>query len=48
MTSVPAPISKQPRSDFAVNFSCRKTNAITRVMTTLSLSTGTTFDASPI
>ena len=46
--SVPAPIRAQPIRDFAVNFSCRNTKANTSVMITLSLSIGTTFDASPI
>ena len=48
MRSVPTPISTQPMSDFGVKLSCKNTNASTSVMTTLSLSTGTTFDASPI
>ena len=34
--------------DFAVNSSCRNTNASTSVMITLSLSMGTTLDAWPI
>ncbi len=34
--------------DLAVNCSCRKTKAKTSVITTLSLSTGTTLEASPI
>ena len=41
-------MSRQPIRDLAVNFSWRNTNASTSVITTLSLSTGTTFDASPI
>ena len=48
MTSVPAPIRIQPIRDFVVNSSCRKIKASTSVMTTLSLSTGTTLEASPI
>ena len=48
MTSVPAPIRIQPIRDFMVNSSCRKIKASTSVMTTLSLSTGTTLEASPI
>ena len=48
MTSVPAPIRIQPIRDFTVNSSCRKIKASINVMTTLSLSTGTTLDASPI
>lgn len=48
ISSVPAPMSKQPIRDLGVKRSCRNTNASTSVMTTLSLSIGTTFDASPI
>ena len=48
ISRVPAPIRTQPIRDFVLNSSCRKTNANTSVMTTLSLSIGTTFDASPI
>ena len=47
MMSVPAPIRIHPIRDFAVNCSCRNTNASISVMTTLNLSIGTTFDASP-
>ena len=47
MNSVPAPIRMQPIRDFAVNSSCRKTKASTKVITTLSLSMGTTFEVSP-
>ena len=46
--NVPAPIKMQPISDLVVNCSCRNTNASTSVMTTLSLSIGTTLEASPI
>ena len=45
--NVPIPISKHPSSDFNVNCSCKNTKARTSVITTLNLSTGTTFDASP-
>ena len=48
ISNVPAPIRMQPISECTVNFSCRKTKASTSVMTTLSLSTGTTREASPI
>ena len=48
ISRVPAPIKAQPRSDFAVKSSCRNTKANTSVMMTLSLSTGTTLEASPI
>ena len=48
ISSVPAPMRTQPRTDLAVTFSWRKTKARIRVMTTLNLSTGTTLDASPI
>ena len=48
ISSVPAPMSKQPIRDLGVKRSCRNMNASTSVMTTLSLSIGTTFDASPI
>ncbi len=47
ITSVPAPISRQPTSDFTVNCSCRKRNARASVMSTDSLSMGTTFETSP-
>ena len=46
--SVPAAISRQPMRDLGVNFSWRNTKARTSVNTTLSLSTGTTLEASPI
>ena len=45
---VPMPIRMQPIKDFGVNFSCRNTKASTKVIITLNLSTGTTFDTSPI
>lgn len=45
--SVPAPINAHPIKDFIEKLSCRNTNAIISVITTLSLSTGTTFDAFP-
>ena len=45
--SVPAPISTQPTTSFTDTSSCSSKNASTRVMTTLSLSIGTTFEASP-
>lgn len=48
ITNVPVAIKTQPINDFAVNCSCKNTNARTRVITTLNLSIGTTFDASPI
>ncbi len=48
ITNVPAPIRMHPISDFIVNSSCKKTNAIKSVSTTLNLSIGTTFEASPI
>ena len=48
ISKVPAPISTQPMIDFVVTCSCRKTKASISVITTLSLSIGTTFDASPI
>lgn len=48
INSVPAPIKTQPINDLIVNSSCRNTKANTRVMTTLNLSIGTTFEASPI
>ena len=41
---VPMPIRIQPIKDFGVNFSCRNTKASTKVIKTLNLSTGTTFD----
>ena len=48
INNVPAPIRMQPITDFAVNSSCRKTNANTSVIITDSLSIGTTLEASPI
>ena len=48
MTSVPAPMRRQPITDLGVNFSWRNTAAITSVMTTLNLSMGTTLDTWPI
>ena len=48
MSKVPAAINPQPRIDFVVNCSCRITAARIIVITTLSLSTGTTLEASPI
>ena len=48
MTNVPIPIRIHPINDFTVNSSCRNTNARISVITTLNLSIGTTFDASPI
>jgi len=48
ISSVPAPMSRQPIRDLGVKRSCKNTNASMSVMTTLSLSIGTTFDASPI
>lgn len=47
ITSVPAAIKTQPIKDLAVNLSCRNTKAKINVITTLNLSIGTTFDASP-
>ena len=47
ITSVPAVISAAPIRDLAVKLSCRKTNASTNVITTLSLSMGTTLETSP-
>ena len=44
---VPIVINIHPIKDFKVNSSCKNTNAKTNVITTLNLSTGTTFDASP-
>ena len=46
--NVPIPIKTHPINDFIVKSSCKKTNANTKVITTLNLSIGTTFDASPI
>ncbi len=45
---VPIAIRIQPARDSTVNFSCGTTNTSTRVITTLSLSIGTTFEASSI
>ena len=45
---VPAVMRTAPTADLTVNRSCRNTKASTRVMTTLSLSIGTTLEASPI
>ena len=42
MTSVPAAISAAPIRLFMLNCSCRNTHARISVMTTLSLSMGTT------
>ena len=47
ITSVPTVMSAAPMSDLVVNGSCRKMNASASVMMTLSLSIGTTFEASP-
>ena len=48
INSVPAPMSTQPATVFTDTVSCRNTNASTSVITTDSLSIGTTFDTSPI
>ena len=48
MNKVPAAMSAQPIRLLAVNGSCRMKNASASVMTTLSLSMGTTLDAAPI
>ncbi len=48
INSVPAPMSTHPSADFTVKSSCRNMNASSSVITTDSLSTGTTLDASPI
>ena len=48
ISSVPAVIRAAPAMDFHVNFSWRNAKASTSVITTLSLSTGTTLDVSPI
>ena len=48
ISNVPKPIRIHPINDLVVNCSCKKTKAKTKVITTLSLSTGTTLDASPI
>ena len=47
MNKVPIAIKIQPTSDLRVNCSCKNINANTKVMTTLSLSIGTTFEACP-
>ena len=47
ITKVPTPIRIHPINDLIVNCSCKNTKAKTNVMTTLNLSMGTTFDASP-
>ena len=46
--SVPTAMSAQPAMDLGVNCSCKTTAASTMVITTLSLSIGTTLEASPI
>ena len=48
ISSVPAPIKIHPIIDLIVNCSCRNTKARISVIITLSLSIGTTFEASPI
>ncbi len=48
MNKVPDVISMHPIIDFDVKSSCKNTKAIIKVITTLNLSIGTTFDASPI
>ena len=48
MNNVPAAISTQPNRLLALAGSCKIRKASASVMTTLSLSTGTTLDASPI
>ena len=48
ITNVPSPINMQPIIDLTVNCSCRNTNAKIKVITTLNLSIGTTFDTFPI
>ena len=45
--SVPAPIRMHPKIDLTLNCSCKKIKARTSVITTLSLSIGTTLEASP-
>ena len=47
ISNVPAPIKMHPTKDLTVNCSWRNTNARINVKTTLSLSIGTTFEASP-
>ena len=47
ITSVPAAMRAAPSRDLTENSSRRNTHARIRVMTTLSLSTGTTLEASP-
>ena len=48
INNVPAVIKIEPIIDFIVNCSCKNVNAKIKVITTLNLSIGTTFDASPI
>lgn len=48
INKVPAAMSAPPIRLLAVNGSCRMKNASASVMTTLSLSMGTTLDAAPI
>ena len=45
--NVPAAMRMQPMMDLALNFSFKKIKAKIKVMTTLSLSMGTTLEASP-
>jgi hypothetical protein len=45
--NVPIPIRIHPINDLIVNSSCKNTNAKIKVITTLNLSIGTTFEASP-
>ena len=47
ITSVPAAIRMVPIRDLTLNFSCRKIKDSASVITTLSLSMGTTLDTSP-
>ena len=47
ISSVPAPMRAHPSRAFAPACSWRKRKARARVMTTLSLSTGTTLETSP-
>ena len=48
ISHVPAVRRAAPMADFSVNSSCRKRTARRRVKTTLSLSTATTAEVSPI
>ena len=48
INNVPAVIKIEPIIDLIVNCSCKNVNAKIKVITTLNLSIGTTFDASPI